>query len=65
MKTRNLRRNRAQLLVDDKDAADLDAVREAVHAELGEHAAKIIRMYKRRMVQRWHDAESAATSAAQ
>ena len=43
--------------MDDKDAADLDAVREAVHAELGEHAAKLIRLYKRRMEQRRRDAE--------
>eukprot|EP01045_Picozoa_sp_COSAG04_P008671 COSAG04_NODE_485_length_13542_cov_6.498549_9_plen_132_part_00 len=52
MKTRNLRTNRAQLLVDDKDAADLDAVREAVHTELGDHATKIISRYQARMRQR-------------
>ena len=57
MKTRNLRTNRAQLLVDDKDAADLDAVHDAVHAELGEHAAKMIRLYKQRMDSRRRDAE--------
>ena len=52
MKTRNLRTNRAQLLVDDKDATDLDAVREAVHTELGDHATKIISRYQAHMRQR-------------